>query len=255
MPSGLEVRQLSVASHRSLVGLPDESVDLDGLHIVQGLERLLDLPLVCLGVDHEDKGVVLLNLLHRTLGVEWVDDDLSGIEARLVWDRAAGILGRARELEGLGEVERCVLSDLRRLVRVDLLYENRPSESCSSDTPLDRRLWWAGAYTAESRFGSSGSLCRWLAGLGVFCQCGQYLRQVGGWKCRCCRDPALALACYHLLPLLALAASFGAIAMFVTAMSCVQLRRSVKLKPRAKWRWKARSGLGALVCACPRVAK
>lgn len=95
------------------------------------------MPLVRLGVDHEDKGVVLLNLLHRTLGVEWVDDNLAGIETGLRWDRLAGVFGRAREREGLGKVERGVLPDLLRLVRVDLLYENRPSESCSSDTPLD----------------------------------------------------------------------------------------------------------------------
>ena len=41
---------------------PDERVDLDGLNVVHLLERLLDLCLVGLHVDDEDKGVVLLDL-------------------------------------------------------------------------------------------------------------------------------------------------------------------------------------------------
>lgn len=37
-----------------------------------------------LDVDDEDKGVVLLNLLHGGLGVQWVEEDGAGIEARFV---------------------------------------------------------------------------------------------------------------------------------------------------------------------------
>jgi hypothetical protein len=106
--------------------VPDEGVDLDAVNVVKLLKSSLDLPLVGLGVDDEDKGVVLLNLLHGALGVERVKNDLVGVEAGLVLDALAGELGRARELEGLGTVEGRRKTDLADLVRVDLL-ENRPS--------------------------------------------------------------------------------------------------------------------------------
>ena len=107
--------------------LPDEGVELDGLDIVKSLESGLDLPLVGLDVDNEDKGVVLLDHLHGALSVERVDDDLGGIEARLTRDAPAGVGRGARELEGLREVEGGAGADLADLVRVDLLG-NRPSE-------------------------------------------------------------------------------------------------------------------------------
>jgi hypothetical protein len=100
--------------------VPDHGVDLDSVHVVQLLEGLLDLPLVGLDINDEDKGVVLLDLLHRALGVERVDDDLSGIEAGLRWDRLARVFRRAGEGESLWEVERGALADLVDLVRVDL---------------------------------------------------------------------------------------------------------------------------------------
>lgn len=37
-----------------------------------------------LDVDDEDEGVVLLNLLHGGFGVQWVEEDGAGIEARFV---------------------------------------------------------------------------------------------------------------------------------------------------------------------------
>lgn len=77
--------------------------------------------LVGLDVNDEDESVVLLNLLHRTLGVERVDDNLVLVEADIVGDRLAVVLGRARELKGLGAVERRVESDLAGLVGVALL--------------------------------------------------------------------------------------------------------------------------------------
>jgi hypothetical protein len=49
--------------------IPDEGVDLYTVHIVQGLESLLDLPLVCLDIADEDERVVLLDLLHGALRV------------------------------------------------------------------------------------------------------------------------------------------------------------------------------------------
>lgn len=73
--------------------IPDQCVDLDGVNVVQLLESLLDLALVGLDVDDENQRVVLLDLLHRTLRVQRVQDDLVCVETRLVRDRLAGVLG------------------------------------------------------------------------------------------------------------------------------------------------------------------
>lgn len=105
--------------------IPDQGVDLDGVNVVELLKSLLDLPLVRLDIHNEDESVVLLNLLHRTLGVERVNDDLSGIEARLAWDRSARVFGRTREREGLRLVEGGALANFGDLVRVDLFYEKQ----------------------------------------------------------------------------------------------------------------------------------
>lgn len=45
--------------------IPDESVNLSSLDVVQLLHSILDLTLVGLDVNNENKGIVLLNLLHR----------------------------------------------------------------------------------------------------------------------------------------------------------------------------------------------
>jgi len=50
-----------------------------------------------------------------------VDDNLVLVEADIVGDRLAVVLGGARELEGLGAVERRVKSDLAGLVGVATL--------------------------------------------------------------------------------------------------------------------------------------
>lgn len=105
--------------------IPDQGVDLDGVNVVELLESLLDLPLVRLDIHNEDESVILLNLLHRTLGVERVNDDLAGIEARLAWDRSARVFGRTREREGLRLVEGGALANFGDLVRVDLFCEKQ----------------------------------------------------------------------------------------------------------------------------------
>lgn len=105
--------------------IPDQGIDLDGVNVVELLESLLDLPLVRLDIHNEDEGVVLLDLLHRTLGVERVDDDLAGIEARLAWDRSARVFRRTREREGLRLVEGGALANFGDLVRVDLFCEKQ----------------------------------------------------------------------------------------------------------------------------------
>lgn len=88
----------------------DESVDFDNVDLIKLLQGLLYLSLVGLDIDNEHKGVVLLELLHRRLGVEGVDDDLysllvaiaetivSRLESHLVLIQA-GLMGN-----GLAEV-------------------------------------------------------------------------------------------------------------------------------------------------------
>ena len=105
--------------------VPDQGVDLDGVNIVQLLESLLDLSLVCLDIHNEDEGVVLLDLLHGALSVERVDDNLAGIEARLAWDRSARVFWCTREREGLWLVEGGALANFGDLVRVDLFGEKQ----------------------------------------------------------------------------------------------------------------------------------
>ena len=78
--------------------------------------------LVRLDIDDENQSVVLLNLLHGALGVERVDDDLVLIKTRLVGDRLARVLGRARDDEGLGAVEGGAQANLAVLVAVGLYH-------------------------------------------------------------------------------------------------------------------------------------
>lgn len=100
--------------------IPDQGVDLEGVNVVELLEGALDLGLVGLDIDDEDKGVVLLDLLHGALSVERMDDNLVLIQARLVVGRLAGVLGVAGQSEGLGATERGRSSDLGLLVGVNL---------------------------------------------------------------------------------------------------------------------------------------
>lgn len=92
------------------------------------------MPLVGLDVHNKHQSVVLLNLLHRTLRVQRVDDDLSGIEAGDVGHRLARVLGGAGEAEGLGLVEGGREPHFADLVRVDLWVRQAVSDVCA-DTP------------------------------------------------------------------------------------------------------------------------
>ena len=102
--------------------IPDKGVDLDGINVIELLQRLLDLSLVRLDIDDKNQGVVLLNLLHGALGVERVDDDLMLVETGLVRNRLTWVLGRAGQLEGLWLVEGGREADLAGLVRVNLYF-------------------------------------------------------------------------------------------------------------------------------------
>lgn len=122
---GSDVKSVDIRGQTgvSLLGAirTDEGVDLDGVNVVELLEGSLDLGLVGLDVDDEDKSVVLLDLLHGALSVERVDDDLVLIEAGLVVDRLALVLGVARQRQGLGAVEGRGGPDLVALVGVNTL--------------------------------------------------------------------------------------------------------------------------------------
>jgi hypothetical protein len=98
----------------------NQSVDLNAVNIIQLLQRSLNLALVGLDIHDKNQRVVLLDLLHGGLGVERVHDDLVVVETGLVRDALAGVLGCARQLEGLGAVEGRRLADLARLLGVDL---------------------------------------------------------------------------------------------------------------------------------------
>lgn len=125
-PSGLWNRVSSwfkSDAYRREQGIPDQGVDLDGVDVIELLKSLLDLGLVGLDIDDEDEGVLLLDLLQGTLGVERVDDDLVLIETGLVRNRLARVLGSPRQLKSLGAVEGGRVSDLGLLVGVNLQRE------------------------------------------------------------------------------------------------------------------------------------
>ena len=105
--------------------IPDKCIDLHALNLIQLPQRLLDLPLVCLDIYDENQRIVLLNLLHRALSIERMNNDLARIEARLMWDRLARIFRCARECEGFWAVEGGVLALFADLVRVDLFCERQ----------------------------------------------------------------------------------------------------------------------------------
>jgi len=87
------------------------------------------LSLVGFDVDNENKSVVLLNLLHGALSVERVDNDLVFIEAGLMRNRLARVLGVAGELKGLGSVEGGRKTDLADLVGVSALQSSLSSSA------------------------------------------------------------------------------------------------------------------------------
>jgi hypothetical protein len=99
----------------------DQGVDLDGVDIVKLLKSKLDLVLVGLDIADEDKGVVLLHLLHGALSVERVDDDLVLIETGLASNGVTGVLGLTSSDQGLRAMEGGAEASLDLLVGVGTL--------------------------------------------------------------------------------------------------------------------------------------
>ena len=63
---------------------PNQSIDLDRVDVVQLPQCLLNLHLVGLDVADEHERVVLLDLLHGRLSVEWVDEHFVCVQTRLM---------------------------------------------------------------------------------------------------------------------------------------------------------------------------
>lgn len=89
-------------SRKGRLFLPNKSVDFLGLDVVQALDGLLDLSLVGGDVDDEDKGVVVLDLLHGGLRGEGELDHIEGLGGLKALGHAGNTLGLAGELQSLG---------------------------------------------------------------------------------------------------------------------------------------------------------
>jgi len=103
--------------------VPYESVDLDSLHIVQLLQSLLDLSLVCLDIHNEDQRIVLLDFFHRTFRIQRVDDDFMVVESGLMGNRFSRVFWRSGEDEGLRSVEGSGEADLAGFLCVHLVMK------------------------------------------------------------------------------------------------------------------------------------
>lgn len=78
----------------------DKGVDLDSLDVVHLLDGILDLVLVGVDVDDEDKGVVALNLGHGSLSGEGITQNGVLIQTGTAGDRSTGVSGLASKREG-----------------------------------------------------------------------------------------------------------------------------------------------------------
>lgn len=101
----------------------DERVHPGSLDIVGLLEGSLDLALVRVTVNNENKRVDILDLLHGALRGQWVQERLAGVRARQVRSALTRVFRVARQTERLGAVERRRSADLAhtRLTRATLL--------------------------------------------------------------------------------------------------------------------------------------
>ena len=116
---GVNIRRQSSESLLRTVR-SDESVDLHTIHIVELLQSLLDLSLVRLDIHNEYQCVVLLDLLHRRLSVERVNDHLVVVESGNMRNGLAWVFRSTAKDESLWSVEGCGCADLAGFLRVDL---------------------------------------------------------------------------------------------------------------------------------------
>jgi len=92
--SNIQSFSISGKANIGLLGAvgPDESVDLCGIDIIKLLDSILNLPLIGLDVNQEDKCVVLLNLFHGGLRVQRLSQDTILIHTGSVGNGLADIL-------------------------------------------------------------------------------------------------------------------------------------------------------------------
>jgi hypothetical protein len=114
---------ISGQTDESLLGTvrSDEGVDLESLNIIKSLDSILDVVLVGLNVDNKGQGVVFLNLLHGSLGVQGLTDDTVLIHAGSMGDRLASVLGGTGQDKSLGNVEVGGSADLANSLTVNTL--------------------------------------------------------------------------------------------------------------------------------------
>lgn len=79
---------------------------------------------------------MFFNLLHRTFGIERMDDDLVVIEARLMRHGFPRILGSSRELKRFGSMEGSGEADFADLGAMNLRISLARNDTESSCTPL-----------------------------------------------------------------------------------------------------------------------
>lgn len=89
-------------SNRSL---PDKSVDLRDINIVQLLHSCFDLRFVCSNIHNENQSIIVFNFLHCRLSCQRMLDD--SIVIKLVWSgsRDSWILGVPSKAKSFGSME------------------------------------------------------------------------------------------------------------------------------------------------------
>ena len=78
-----------------MMQVPDKSVDLGGINVVQFLDRSFDLWFVSSDINNEDKCVIIFNFLHCGFCCQWML--YNGIVIKLVGpgSRTTWVLGRS----------------------------------------------------------------------------------------------------------------------------------------------------------------
>lgn len=83
----------------------NQGVDFGSLNIVKFFNGIFDLSLIRLYVNNKDEGVVLLDLLHRRLRVQWRDDGSELVHSWCMGNGFTRVLGIPTQAECLGTVE------------------------------------------------------------------------------------------------------------------------------------------------------
>lgn len=85
--------------------VPNEGVHLDGINAVQVLDGSLDVVLAGTDITDKDQCILVLDLAHRRLRVQRELDDGKVVQAGLLGNSLAAVLGGTAQLQRLGQVE------------------------------------------------------------------------------------------------------------------------------------------------------